>query len=87
VKNAFSPRVYIVGRNEAAAERIIKECKELNKDGKVEFLKADVTALGEVDRVCREITKREKHINLLVQNQGTLSLKGRDGTLHTYTTC
>jgi len=82
VKNALSPRVYIVGRNQAAAERIITECKELNKDGKVEFLKADVTELGEVDRVCEEIKKKEKHVNLIVQTQGNLTLRGRDGTMH-----
>ncbi|OBT81263.1 hypothetical protein VE02_10153 [Pseudogymnoascus sp. 03VT05] len=78
VKNALSPRVYIVGRSESAAERIIKECKDLNKDGKVEFLKADVSELGEVDRVCAEITKKESHINLIVQSQGNMNLRGRD---------
>jgi NADP-dependent 3-hydroxy acid dehydrogenase YdfG len=83
VHNAISPRVYIVGRNQGAADRIIKECKELNKDGKVEFLKADVTELAEVDRVCQEIMKKEKHVNLLVQSQGNLNLRGRDGKLHT----
>jgi NADP-dependent 3-hydroxy acid dehydrogenase YdfG len=74
-----SPRVYLVGRNATAAERIIKECGELNKEGKVEFLRADVTELKEVDRVCKEIEKREKKINLIVQTQGNLSLNGRNG--------
>ncbi|KFY91399.1 hypothetical protein V498_05483 [Pseudogymnoascus sp. VKM F-4517 (FW-2822)] len=78
VKNALSPRVYIVGRSEPAAERIINECKDLNKDAKVEFLKADVSELGEVDRVCAEITKKESHINLIVQSQGNMNLRGRD---------
>jgi NADP-dependent 3-hydroxy acid dehydrogenase YdfG len=79
VENALEPRVYIVGRSESAADRIIKECKELNKNGKVEFLKADVSDLGEVDRICKEITKRETQINLIVQSQGNLALRGRDG--------
>ncbi|OBT68850.1 hypothetical protein VE03_02045 [Pseudogymnoascus sp. 23342-1-I1] len=78
VKNALSPRVYIVGRSEPAAERIINECKDLNKDAKVEFLKADVSELAEVDRVCAEITKKESHINLIVQSQGNMNLRGRD---------
>lgn len=82
--NTISPRVYIVGRNASAADRIIKECQALNKDGKVEFVKADVSELGEVDRVCKEIMKKEKHINLLVQSQGNLNLRGRDGTLRLY---
>lgn len=79
VKNAVSPRVYLVGRNTSAAEQIIKDCEGLNKDGKVEFIKADVTELAEVDRVCKEIEKKEKSINLLVQSQGNLNLRGRDG--------
>lgn len=68
-----------MGRNNAAAERIIKECGELNQEGKVEFLKADVTELKEVDRVCKEIQNKEKKINLIVQTQGNLNLDGRNG--------
>jgi NADP-dependent 3-hydroxy acid dehydrogenase YdfG len=71
--------VYLVGRSATAADRIIKECGELNKEGKVEFLKADVTELKEVDRVCKELQKREKKINLIVQTQGNLTLSGRNG--------
>ncbi|PMD50483.1 NAD(P)-binding protein [Hyaloscypha bicolor E] len=78
VQNTISPRVYLVGRNASAADRIIKECRELNKEGKVEFLKADVTELKEVDLVCKEIQKREKKINLLFQTQGNLTLNGRN---------
>ena len=74
--------MYIVGRNQDAANRIIKECAALNKDGKVEFIKADVSELAEVDRVCKEIKEKEKHINLLVQTQGNLNLRGRDGLSH-----
>lgn len=72
--------MYLVGRNATAADRIIKECEWLNKDGKVEFLQADVTELKEVDRVCKEIEKREKKINLIVQTQGNLTLNGRNGS-------
>ena len=45
----------------------------------MEFLRADVTELKEVDRVCKQIEKREKKINLIVQTQGNLSLSGRNG--------
>lgn len=79
MKNTISPKVYIVGRSAPAAERIIKECEELNKDGKVEFLSADCSELAEVDRVCKEVEKKEKKINLLVQTQGNFSLAGRIG--------
>lgn len=78
VQNSVSPRVYFVGRSSSAAERIIQECAVLNKDSKVEFLKADVSELKEVDRVCGEILKKEKHLNLLVQTQGNLNLRGHD---------
>lgn len=67
-----------MGRSSSAAERIIQECAVLNKDSKVEFLKADVSELKEVDRVCGEILKKEKHLNLLVQTQGNLNLRGHD---------
>lgn len=82
MSNTISPRVYIVGRSLPAAERIIAECKTLNESGKVEFLKADVSELAEVDRVCGEIKRREGkegRINLLVQSQGNLTLAGRQG--------
>jgi NADP-dependent 3-hydroxy acid dehydrogenase YdfG len=78
VENTISPRVYLVGRSSSAAERIIQECTALNKDGKVEFLKADVSELKEVDRVCGEILKKEGQLNLLVQTQGNLNLRGHD---------
>ncbi|TVY91062.1 Oxidoreductase, partial [Lachnellula willkommii] len=77
VQNTISPKVYIVGRSAPAAERIIEECKAINKDGKVEFLQANVTELAEVDRVCKEIEKKETKINLIVQTQGNLTLAGR----------
>ena len=80
MKNSISPHVYIVGRNASAAERIINECKALNADGRVEFLKADVSELQEVDRICAEILKKEPKLNLLVQTQGNLNLRGRDGS-------
>lgn len=80
MKNTVSPRVYLVGRSAPAAERIIKECERLNKDARVEFLRADVSELADVDRVCKEIEKKEKKINLLVQTQGNFSLAGRIGT-------
>jgi hypothetical protein len=79
VKNTVSPKVYIVGRNASAADRIISECKTLNADSNVEFLKGDVSELKEVDRICAEIKKKEAKLNLIVQTQGNLNLRGRDG--------
>lgn len=80
MKHTVAPHVYIVGRNASEAERIIGECKTLNADGRVEFLKADVSELSEVDRICAEIKKKESELNLVVQTQGNLNLRGRDGS-------
>jgi hypothetical protein len=42
-------------------------------------LKADVCELKEVDRICEVIKGKEQRVNLLVQTQGNLNLRGRDG--------
>lgn len=67
------PRVYIVGRSQDAADRIITECQKLRADGCYEFLKADVGLLSGVDQVCRQIKSKETAINLLFQSQGSMA--------------
>jgi len=79
IQHTDSPTAYVVGRSETAASRIISECSTLNKDAKVAFIKANVSELREVDRVCNDVLSREKHLNLLVQTQGNLNFRGRDG--------
>lgn len=74
-KRASSPRVYIIGRSQSAAERIVNECKSLNPDGTFEFIRADVGLLQEVDDVCRRIREKEEFINILFMTQGSLSAK------------
>jgi NADP-dependent 3-hydroxy acid dehydrogenase YdfG len=74
------PRVYIVGRSQEAAERIIKDCKELNPAGEYNFIKADVSLIRIVDEVCREIKVKEKFINLLFLSAGVASMD-RSGML------
>lgn len=70
---AAKPRVYIIGRSQESASRIVNECKELNRDGMFEFIKADVSLLKSVDDVCRQIRSKEKRINILFQTQGTMA--------------
>jgi NADP-dependent 3-hydroxy acid dehydrogenase YdfG len=79
-KYAFKPRVYIVGRSEEAAERIIKECQQLNPGGKFEFIKADVSHLKSVDDVCRQIKSKESSINLLFESQGSTGYELSEST-------
>jgi short-subunit dehydrogenase len=69
------PRIYIVGRSQEAPDRIIKECKRLNPDGKFEFIKSDISLLVNVDDVCRQIKSKETAINILFESQGTMSFK------------
>jgi short-subunit dehydrogenase len=87
VRHAISPRVYLIGRSAPAAERIIEECRTLNKDSKIQFLPANVSELGEVERICKEIVEKEEKINLLVQSQGNMAMKGRDGKFYNYSSC
>ncbi|OJJ42452.1 hypothetical protein ASPZODRAFT_170125 [Penicilliopsis zonata CBS 506.65] len=70
---AVSPRVYIVGRSQEAADRIIAECQQTNPAGCFTFLPGDVSLLATVDEVCREIREKESAINLLVETQGTMA--------------
>ncbi|KAI0172594.1 putative short-chain dehydrogenases/reductase [Hypoxylon sp. FL1284] len=71
-KHASNPRVYIVGRSQEAADRIVAECKQLNKGGIFEFIKADVSLLKNVDDVCRQIRSKETYINILFESQGSM---------------
>lgn len=80
VRHTLAPRVYLVGRNETQASRIISELRALNPEGQISFVKSDVSLLRNVDAVCDEIKAKEEKVNLLVLSQGVLTTKGRDGT-------
>lgn len=66
-------RVYIVGRSQEAAERILDECRRLGPDSKFEFIKADVSLMKVVDQVCKQIKSKESTINILFQTQGSMA--------------
>ena len=61
--NAYAARgnglsVYIVGRNETSAAKIIADCAQLCPAGHFEFIKSgDLALLGDVDAVCKEVTR------------------------------
>ena len=69
-KRAVSPRVYIVGRSQVRAQRIIGDCKVSNPDGEYNFLQADLSLMRNVDVVCEKIKAREEVVNLLFLSQG-----------------
>jgi NADP-dependent 3-hydroxy acid dehydrogenase YdfG len=73
VKYALIPRVYLVGRSQESADRIIRECTQLNSGGKFEFIKADISLLKNVDDVCNQLKSKETKINILFETQGTMA--------------
>ncbi|KAB8231571.1 uncharacterized protein BDW43DRAFT_312799 [Aspergillus alliaceus] len=78
VRYTISPRVYLVGRNEVEAKRTIDELHSLNLDGKVQFIKSDVSLLKGVDKACDEILRTANRVNLLFLSCGMMSTGGRD---------
>ncbi|CAI7612820.1 short-chain dehydrogenase/reductase [Penicillium manginii] len=80
VRDTVSSRVYLVGRNEAQASKIIQELRQLNPDGQISFVKCDAANLKSVDEVCKTIQQKENHINLLFMTVGIFTTKGRDET-------
>ena len=69
-KLAVKPRVYIIGRSQSAAERIIAECRTLNPDGDFIFLQKELSLIKKADEVIGEIKKREEKINILFLSAG-----------------
>ena len=69
-KHARQPRAYFVGRSQDAGDRIIAECRMLNSEGEYIFVKADVSLIRVVDKVCEEIKAKEKAINILFLSAG-----------------
>jgi len=71
-KRTSQPRIYFIGRSEQAARHIKNELRSLNPAGEYHFIKADLSLLQDVDRVCREVRSQESRINLLFLTSGTL---------------
>jgi NADP-dependent 3-hydroxy acid dehydrogenase YdfG len=81
-KSSSKPKVYLVGRSESAASRILGELKELNPEGIFTFIKSDVSLLKNVDALTDEIKTKEKKIDLLFLTPGYVSFGGREGEFH-----
>ena len=60
------------------------ELRALQPEGKLSFIRKDLTLLKNVDEVCDEIRAKESKLNLLFMTQGVGSLKGRDGNIYIY---
>jgi NAD(P)-dependent dehydrogenase (short-subunit alcohol dehydrogenase family) len=79
VKYAIAPIVYLIGRNETQAARIIEDLEALNPESRVTFVQCDVSLLRRVDEACRAIQEKEEKVNVLVLSSGIFTTKGRDG--------
>ncbi|RDW61782.1 uncharacterized protein DSM5745_10454 [Aspergillus mulundensis] len=77
VRHAVSPRIYLIGRNEAQASKIIADFKALNPESTTTFLKCEVSLLKNVDEVCTEIQKEEK-VHVLLFTSGSMPSRKRD---------
>ncbi|KAL4924066.1 uncharacterized protein BDV17DRAFT_275525 [Aspergillus undulatus] len=79
-RNTLSPRIYLIGRSQSAADAAIANIHSINPKAQPTFLQADITLLKNVDKVCDQIKAREEKLNLLFMTPGTMTLKGRDET-------
>ncbi|KAJ3536343.1 hypothetical protein NM208_g6766 [Fusarium decemcellulare] len=71
---AARPRIYFVGRSQERGSLLVKEMEEASSGGHYVFIKADLSMMSNVDRVCEEIKEKEKAVNLLFMTQGTLKI-------------
>src|SRR5271154_4444678 len=58
--HAQDPKVYLIGRNEGRAATIIGDCTRMCPGGSFAFVKAALSLLKNVDRVCAEIEQKEQ---------------------------
>jgi NAD(P)-dependent dehydrogenase (short-subunit alcohol dehydrogenase family) len=69
-KYCAHPKIYIVGRSQSAANTILSNLKTINPNGIYTFIPSDISLIKNVDPVCEQIKKKEKHIDILVLSQG-----------------
>ncbi|KAJ4357401.1 uncharacterized protein N0V89_001976 [Didymosphaeria variabile] len=73
-RHCANPTIYFIGRSQTAADRILIDLRTLNPKGTYKFIPSDVALIKNVDAVCEQIKVREKHVNILVQSQGVMSV-------------
>ncbi|OJJ47302.1 hypothetical protein ASPZODRAFT_142044 [Penicilliopsis zonata CBS 506.65] len=79
-RQTASPKIYLIGRSQSAADAAITSMKAINSSAQATFLQSDISLLKNVDSVCGEIAARERKVNLLFMTPGYITLKGRDET-------
>ena len=66
VKYAIEPKVYLFARNPASAERVIAKCRQLNPQGKYQFVQVELSSVQQTDGACEAVRKKEKLVNLVM---------------------
>ncbi|KAM0325836.1 hypothetical protein ACHAQA_007138 [Verticillium albo-atrum] len=69
-RHATSPRIYLIGRSQSAADAAIASVKDINPTAEPTFIQADVSLLKNVDAVCEQIAAKEQKLNLLFMTPG-----------------
>ncbi|KAL1841096.1 hypothetical protein VTJ49DRAFT_7427 [Mycothermus thermophilus] len=64
-RHVAQPRIYFVGRSERAAARVTADLAAINPRAECHFIRVDVSLLRNVDKVCWDIKRRERFVNLL----------------------
>lgn len=67
---------YIIGRSAAQFASQRKKLEKINPNCKLEFLKAQVSLLSDVDEVCKQIVAAEKMVDLLFMSPGCIPFGG-----------
>ncbi|KAL3487613.1 hypothetical protein BJX62DRAFT_253882 [Aspergillus germanicus] len=79
-RHTSSPKIYLIGRSQPAADDAISTIKSINPSATPTFLESDISLLKNVDSVCADISAREQKLNLLFMTPGYMTWKGRDET-------
>jgi len=72
-KYTKNSRIYLVGRSQESADRIIEECKRLSPTSTFKFIQSDISLMKNVDDVCQQIQAQEPRINVLFLSQGSMA--------------
>ncbi|KAJ2955072.1 hypothetical protein NQZ79_g8869 [Umbelopsis isabellina] len=69
------PKIYIVGRNASAGERIIANLKGIQSAGTYQFLQHDLSLIKEAEKLANVILKQETKVNVLALTCGSFNMK------------
>ncbi len=61
MRHTLQPTVYLIGRNEEEASKIIGDLRSLNGKAKIDFIKSDISLLKNIDESCKVIQTKLVH--------------------------